>query len=130
MFSKSAEFRVENLKKVLDDALYRIVGEHIIEDRNSQHIKDVLMWDQMWPNTSCGFGGIVGHAFTQGITVVVGSQTGMVYVYHDGRFAYQIVAPSEEFQVKLMERKLPGKVEYEREPERWGTVWEKVEDEE
>lgn len=51
----------------------------------------VDMFVQTWSNTSCGFGGMAGQAFTSAYTVVVFcDMTNEYAVYHAGQFAYLI----------------------------------------
>lgn len=50
----------------------------------------IRTWTQNWPSTTCGFGGIGGHAFTLARTVTITLDTWEVYVYHNDRFAYYI----------------------------------------
>lgn len=49
-------------------------------------------FEQIWPDTSCGFGGISGQALTVGNTVVL-EPNGVnqpILVYFNGRFAYTV----------------------------------------
>lgn len=56
---------------------------------------EVYMFVQGWSDTSLGFGGVAGQAFTTAYTVVVFClDTGEYAVYHGGRFAYMIVRES------------------------------------
>ena len=49
------------------------------------------MFEQTWSDTSLGFGGIAGQAFTSAYTVVLFcSETQHYYVYHGGRYAYKV----------------------------------------
>ena len=51
----------------------------------------VDMFVQTWSDTSCGFGGMAGQAFTSAYTVVVFCDMTSEYaVYHAGQFAYII----------------------------------------
>lgn len=74
----------------------------------------VLSWPQTWPNTSCGFGGISGQAFTDAQTVIVSGDDDAVLVYHRGRFAYEVKAPTEKFWIACGQRALPGAKDWPR----------------
>ena len=91
-------------EQLLEDALQRL----------SANREEVVMqaWEQTWPNTSCGFGGIAGQAFTTAPTVVVQHKdTEATVVYHANRFAYRVLSPSASFQTALQQKRLPGKSE-------------------
>lgn len=74
----------------------------------------VLSWPQTWANTSCGFGGISGQAFTEAQTVIVSGEDDAVLVYHCGRFAYEVKEPTEEFWIACGQRNLPGAKDWGR----------------
>lgn len=66
-------------------------------------------WQQTWPDTSCGFGGIAGQAFTNACTVVVHDpESEAKLVYHRGAFAYRVERPSDKFADLYARRALPG----------------------
>lgn len=57
------------------------------------------MFPQMWSSTALGFGGFGGQAITTAYTTIIGSG---IYrkefvVYFNGRFAYRVDDPSEQF---------------------------------
>lgn len=52
---------------------------------------EVTMFDQMWPSTALGYGGIGGAAITNAYTVIVGDQRGNHCVYFGcGSLAYMV----------------------------------------
>ena len=53
---------------------------------------EVIYFEQIWADTSCGFGGIAGRAITVGDTVVLrpNGVNQPIFVYFNGRFAYSI----------------------------------------
>lgn len=68
-------------------------------------------WYQCWPNTSCGFGGVSGQAFTTAPTVVIYSKTTreldeVYYVYHNGRFAYSVFSNFPHNETNLINKYL------------------------
>lgn len=74
----------------------------------------VLSWPQGWSNTSCGFGGIAGQAFTTAQTVIASGEDDAVLVYHRGKFAYEVEKPIEKFWEACGQRRLPGAADWER----------------
>lgn len=63
---------------------------------------------QMWSNTSCGWGGIAGQAFTSCNVITMYSKSiGVAYVYIAGRFAYS-AACSDTFIKCMTGSALPG----------------------
>lgn len=69
-----------------------------------------LAWPQLWSDTSCGFGGTAGQAFTSAMTVVARTEIGdAVDVYHAGSHAYRVHKPTADFWAKCGERQLPGR---------------------
>lgn len=65
---------------------------------------------QVWPNTGCGFGGIVGQAFTDAHTIVLveSSLVNTLYVFHGGQFAYKLKDPNDKFFEDWKSNKLLG----------------------
>jgi hypothetical protein len=71
-----------------------------------------MSWQQLWPNTSCGFGGLCGQAFTSACTVIATApDSDTVRVYHQGTFAYEVKRPSQTFWQLCGERSLPGQTD-------------------
>lgn len=66
----------------------------------------LAMFEQSWPDTSCGFGGLAGQAFTNAYTIVVQGAAGEVCVYFAGRLAYRLARPNEQFFQDLARRSL------------------------
>lgn len=100
----TADNALKQISQAVEDAKTKF------EHQNFQ----VLSWPQTWGNTGCGFGGIVCHAFTTAQTVIVSGESDVVLVYHRGRFAYEVVAPTDEFWVACGQRTLPGAFEWEK----------------
>jgi hypothetical protein len=66
-------------------------------------------WPQTWGNTTLGFGGIGGQAITTAQTILVtDTLTGVVAIYHGGKFAYVIKNPSITFWERVRDWNLPG----------------------
>jgi hypothetical protein len=89
--------------------------------RPTLHDVTVEMFDQTWSDTSCGFGGMAGQAFTSAYTVVVLCDATLHYaVYHNQRFAYLIDARNQsesgrlKFLKDLSERNLAGKMDWSK----------------
>lgn len=63
------------------------------------HLGDVMVYHfkQSWRDTSIGFGGIAGQAFTDAYTTVITEVAGDAAVYMGGRFAYLVRNPSPRF---------------------------------
>ena len=81
----------------------------------------VDMFEQTWSDTSCGFGGVAGQAFTSAYTVVVHClDTGEYAVYHSGSFAYKVDVQSiskeghTKFRQDLANRSLAGRMDMGR----------------
>ena len=67
------------------------------------------MFKQAWSDTSCGFGGIAGQAFTDAYTVIVYSMNeNVACVYIAGRHAYTIQQPSPTFFEHVRNRQMHG----------------------
>lgn len=62
---------------------------------------EIFHFQQCWPSTSLGFGGIGGQAFTNAYTTVVLGPMGDACVYFSGRFAYQVARPNKHFLADL-----------------------------
>ena len=82
---------VETLSEVLHLARSRDLP--LKEDGRPHDTADVevhAMFPQEWSNTSCGFGGIAGQAFTSAYTtLIVSTVYNMACVYIGRRFAYR-----------------------------------------
>lgn len=70
----------------------------------------VACWEQMWPSTACGFGGLGGRAMTAALTVIV-ARAGRVVVYHDSRYAY--TADAGTLGERVAQRNLLGRVAFQ-----------------
>lgn len=67
-------------------------------------------WPQVWGDTSCGFGGMAGQAFTEAMTVVAEDTEGRVAVFHAGRLAYILKDfDCQKYQEAVTNRRLPGR---------------------
>jgi len=119
MRSKTQDKRAETLQTCITDAFAKFAGL----TRESQ--LEVTQWDQMFPNTSCGFGGIAGNAFTSGIVTVIGiaesvvleTPTNAVLVYVNGRFAYVVDSPNTKFREDMANFRLIEKRHYQEQYE-------------
>lgn len=77
-------------------------------------------FSQLWSNTSCGFGGFAGQAFTVAVTMVFffdnddGGEDALVLV--GGRVAYRVREAREnsKFMLDLVNQKLVGQEEFLR----------------
>ena len=77
------------------------------------------MFPQAWSSTAMGFGGIGGQAITSAYTVVLESEVGYGYcVYFGGRFAYNILKPTQQFYHDIAERNMRKVVEAKERYER------------
>jgi hypothetical protein len=108
--SHSASTPFEILHHSLADALHVRIGNISYQYKNwyeskkqgvdvyeqktrPAYIGDVSidMFEQTWSDTSLGFGGVAGQAFTSAYTVVLFcAETQHYYVYHGGRHAYTV----------------------------------------
>lgn len=58
----------------------------------------ITTFEQTWPSTALGFGGIGGQAFTEAYTVIISNlYTAEYSVYFGGRFAYKVDNPNTTF---------------------------------
>jgi hypothetical protein len=68
-----------------------------------------VMFPQSWGDTSCGFGGMAGQAFTSAYTVIlIDENAGLNFVYINFRFAYLVTRPSEYFYECVAKQRFPG----------------------
>ena len=72
---------------------------------------ELYTFEQSWPDTTCGFGGVGGQAITTAITYVFVpvSVDEKCYVYIGGKFAYSCDW-SETFKKDLMNQNVAGKI--------------------
>jgi hypothetical protein len=95
-------------EELLQDAMERLSAQ-----RNDVQVEQ---WEQTWPDTSCGFGGLAGQAFTSAPTVVVQHRdTEETVVYHANNFAYHVHSPSDKFNEAMMAKQLPGQKDFSEE---------------
>lgn len=75
----------------------------------------INMFVQTWSDTSCGFGGFAGQAFTDAYTIVLFREDLQTYyVYIGGRYVYcveQKQAGFNEFLVDLQHHDIAGKLD-------------------
>ena len=104
---------ISQAERVIEDAITRIRQDN----PNTARVllirpqDDVLIssWPQIWPNTSCGFGDVVGQTITNAQTYVIESHfNGALYVYHDGRYAYTIPRINGQFRQDSQNRQVCG----------------------
>lgn len=73
-----------------------------VEEKPGMDDIDVYLFPQTWANTSCGFGGVSGQAFTRSTTIVVMLEDhSAACVYFSGRFAYMVSPVTREFLIDL-----------------------------
>lgn len=109
-----------NIGEIIDDALRRLGEEsdEFWQDFNGRFriAKDEVLWyawPQNWGDTTCGFGGIGLQAVTSAQTIVVEmTPLNEMFVYHAGRFAYNVPA-SDRFWDRVRRMRLPGALDTE-----------------
>jgi hypothetical protein len=69
-------------------------------------ILEIILFQQSWANTSCGFGGVAGQAITRADTVVI-RHGNYARVYINRRYAYTAHVDGQ-FSIDLAERCLAG----------------------
>lgn len=97
---------LNSLAFALHDCYRHMTEPH--EDKPSHKDCEVFLFQQMWPSTSCGFGGISGQAFTKADTVVIIGPRGDACIYIAGRFAYYIRRPNDRFTQDLERHRMLG----------------------
>lgn len=90
-----------------------------VEKTRRPELRDVEidMFVQTWSDTSLGFGGVAGQAFTSAYTVVVLCDYNEWAVYHGGQFAYKIRSNDSgfnKFREDLANRCLVGRMDMRR----------------
>lgn len=65
---------------------------------------DIFVFTETWGSTALGFGGIGGSAMTTTWTHVVSTSDGKYHIFFDGRHAYSVENPTEEFKHDLGNR--------------------------
>ena len=72
-------------------------GGKIVKEmgRPTQHDVEIYAFPQSWSDTSLGFGGMAGQAFTSAYTTVVISELRHAVVYIGGRRAYKVEVTGE-----------------------------------
>lgn len=90
----------EDNKQILDkeNPVYRRPYEHEVE---------VYSFPQSWSDTTMGFGGVGGQAFTSGQTTVI-THGGNACVYVSGRLAYKIDWYNQKFLEDLGNHQMRG----------------------
>ena len=109
------EITLNNFKDKIADHLKETMGRQYIDDSDY----DFTMFSQSWGDTSLGFGGIGGQMITSAYTVVIIFEpTGIAGVYFNGKFAYIVERPNENFYKDLLNREMKAvryKSTYEKE---------------
>lgn len=83
----------EHYRKTREDRYISKTRPHTEYD-----IEVYAMFIQTWGSTALGFGGLGGQAITDAYTIVLKSTAGLGYsVYFNGRFAYYIARPNQQF---------------------------------
>ena len=69
--------------------------------RIESSVYDIFVFTQTWGSTALGFGGIGGAAMTTSWTHVVLTSDGRYHIFFDGKYAYSVENPTEEFKHDL-----------------------------
>ena len=87
---------IETIKGYLDN-----VNTYISEHYKNIEIDDFRCFSQTFPDTTIGFGGYGGQTFTSAFVIIVEAYANnavpMFFVFFNGRHAYSVVNPTEEF---------------------------------
>ena len=67
-------------------------------------VYDIFVFTQTWGSTALGFSGIGGAAMTTAWTHVVLTSDGKYHIFFDGKYAYSVENPTEEFKHDLGNR--------------------------
>ena len=114
--------KLPNLETTLNDFKDRI-KDHLEETMGNQYIDDsdydFTVFSQSWGDSSLGFGGIGAQMITSAYTVIIIFEpTGIAGVYFNGKFAYIVERPNENFYKDLLNREMKSvryKSTYEKE---------------
>lgn len=88
----------------IEDALARLSKEVLKKHAGFRFGPEELQlyaFSQTWGNTSCGWGGIAGQAFTRSMTVVILNDYSTDALVYLGRFAYHVKNPNIRFHEDL-----------------------------
>lgn len=80
-----------------DLAICTIKVNDVMSRGEKANINRVIVFEQMWGNTALGFNGIGGDSMTSAWTHVVITEEGRYFVFFDGRLAYCVENPTDEF---------------------------------
>ena len=70
----------------------------------------IEVFTQLWGDTSCGFGGFAGQAMTNAFTILLyDDENNQVHVFINGRFAYTVYEPTQEFDKDVLNKCIAGK---------------------
>lgn len=106
-------FDARDLAEKAANILTKNSGPEVINHIPDEYYLVWYSWPQLWSDTSCGFGGLAGQAFTTAQThVFMSAYTGSVVVFHAGRFAYYIDKPNAQFESDRANKQLLGLARY------------------
>jgi len=111
----------EDYGKLLEDVMSRLS----LTSRGEYEL-NTYSWQQTWPNSCCGFPGAGGQAITNttNATTVIfellpedPNDFRIFYVYHAGRFAYELIDDAfceiDDFMDDMMDHCVLGQVDYQ-----------------
>lgn len=81
----------------INDSVFCVHRACLIDLKCREHEMEVYSFPQTWGDTSLGFGGVAGQAFTSAQTTVVLTNTLKAAVYFSRRLAYVIENPNDVF---------------------------------
>lgn len=90
----------------INDSVFCVHRACLIDLECREHEIQVYSFPQTWSNTSLGFGGIAGQAFTSAQTTVVLTDTLKAAVYFSRRLAYIVKDPSDVFFEHLRQHEM------------------------
>ena len=102
---------MEHYKRQRNKEGMLVETDQVVQTRPREDHCEVSHFQQTWPSTALGFGGIGGQAFTNAYTTVVRGPQGDAAVYFAGRFAYHLNAPNQVFFDALANRAMPHRHE-------------------
>lgn len=97
--------QIEKLTNALNNVNANLHGRNITDI----DIEEIITFDQVWSDSSCGCGRAGGQTITSSPTVVVELCDGRYEIYFNGRFAYEIRKPTDLFFSHLEWHALKGK---------------------
>ena len=75
----------------------------------------IQVFEQTWGDTSCGFGGWAGQSMTKAFTIIFTDyHNGKIHVFIDGRHAYTVQRPTDEFLKCIANQRMPSASSFSR----------------